>query len=329
MRKAFSIAALAGILSVSFAAGAQDAAQAVKEYPARPIKIVVPFSPGGATDLVARQVGQKLQEAWSQPVVIDNRAGAGGNIGAQAVARSAPDGYTLLLGSFGPMVINQFLRKELPFDPARDFIPITSLVNVNNVLVVSNDLPVKDVEQLIAYGRANPGRLNYGSSGIGATDHLAAELFKDMARIDMQHVPFKGGVAAITSLISGDTPISFATAPTVLSHIQAGKIRALGVAGSRRLAMLPEMPTVAEAGLPGFDVATWFGLFAPADTPAEIVAKLNREIVRILALPEVDEALRINGLEAAPTTSAEFAKRIRNDTEQWSALIRKIGVTAQ
>lgn len=330
MRKAISIAAVFGaLLATPLAIHAQGAGQGAADYPARPVKIVVPFSPGGATDLVARQVGQKLHEAWSQPVVIENRAGAGGNIGAQAVARAPADGYMLFLGSMGPLVINQFLRKDLPFDPAKDFLPITSLVNVNNVLVVSNDLPARDVRELIAYGKANPGRLNYASSGIGATDHLAAELFKDMTQIDMQHIPFKGGVAAITSLIAGDTPISFATAPTVLSHIQAGKIRALGVTGSQRLAQLPDTPTVAEAGVEGFDVSTWFGLFAPAGTPAAIIEKLNRDVVKVLANPEIIEALRTGGLETAPTSAAEFADRIKRDTEKWSALIQKVGISAQ
>lgn len=320
---------LALALALPHAAQAQQAASVAQDYPSRAVRIIVPFSAGGATDLVARQVAHKLEEAWAQPVVVDNRSGAGGNIGAYAVARAEPDGYTLLLGSMGPLVINQFLQKDLPFNPRKDFAPITSLVDVENVLVVSNSLPVNNVKELIAYAKANPGKLNYASSGFGTTDHLAAEMFKDMAKVDMVHVPFKGGSLAIHSILAGDTPVSFATTAVALTHVRAGKLRALGVAGSRRLALLPTTPTVAEAGVDGYDVTTWYGLFAPAGTSPEIVAKLNRDVVLVLNLPEIRKVLQDNGFAVAPMTPGEFSERISNDTKKWSALIQRVGMTRQ
>ncbi|HEY9280128.1 MAG TPA: tripartite tricarboxylate transporter substrate binding protein [Eoetvoesiella sp.] len=330
MNRKIFVTLFAPIVMATFSVSAHAAEPAAASaYPSRPVKLVVPFSPGGATDIIARQLGQKLAAVWSQPVIIENKPGAGGNIGTSQVVNSSPDGYTLLLGTMGPLVINQHLQKHLPFNPAKDLLPITSLVNVENVLIVNESLPIKDVKQLAAYGKANPGKLNYASSGVGATDHLAAELFKEMSGIEMVHVPFKGGVPAVASVMANDTQLSFATAPTVLSQIHANKVRAIGVTGPKRLTALPDVPTVEQAGVDGYSVSTWYGMFVPSGTPAEIVAKLNKDVVLALESADVKSAFQALGLETAPASVAQFTQRIAADNEKWAAIIRKVGITAE
>lgn len=299
------------------------------EYPRQPIRLIIPFAPGGATDLVGRQLAKGISESIGQPVIVENKPGAGGNIGAQTVAVAKPDGYTILLGSMGPLVINQFLQSSLTFNPRTDFSPITNLVSVNNVLVVSSDFPVRNVSSLIEFAKTNPGKLNYASSGLGATDHLAGELFNQLARVDTRHIPFKGGVAAVASILAGDTQMSFATAPTVLGHIASGRLRALGVTGITRLEALPGVPTIAEDGLPEFDVTTWFGLLAPAGTNATIIARLNQEALRVMSTPSFRESMTKNGLQITPTTPVQFQQQIDRDTIKWEVVIKKAGIRAQ
>ena len=306
------------------------AQQAIAQaYPTRAVHVIVPFPPGGAPDLVARLVAQKLSEAWRQPVIVDNRPGAAGNIGTAAVAKSAPDGYTLLLGTIGPLAVAPAMVKALPYDPLKDFTPITNAVSVNNLLVVNASMPIKSVAELVAAAKASPGKLNYGSTGSGATDHLAGEVFKDVAGVDLMHVPFKGGPPAIAAILNGDIQLSFATVPTVLAHIRGGRLLPLGVTGAKRLSVLPDVPTIREAGIPGYDVTAWYGVLVPAGASKEIVAKLNAEIVRALNSTDVSEKLSAQGLEPWPTTPEEFGARIREDHERWGSVVRKLGLTTE
>src|SRR5438105_3643807 len=250
-------------------------------YPAKPIKIVVPFPAGGIADLYGRLIGARLTGAWGQPIVIENRTGAGGNIGADAVAKSAPDGYTLVTGSFGTHAVNVSLFSSMPYDPVKDFAPIILIIEAEGLLVVHPSVPAQSVLDLIAYARAHPGRVTFASAGMGTASHLAGELFKTMARVEMTHVPYKGNVPALTDLLAGQTSLIFATMPTVLPHVKAGKLRAIATIGSVRSAAAPELPTVAEA-IPGFEVNNWIGLFAPAGTSAPIVRKWNGEVNKIM-----------------------------------------------
>jgi len=296
-------------------------------YPDKLVRFIVPYGPGGAPDIVARLVTQQLSEKWKQPVIVENRAGAGGNIGTAAAAKAAPDGYTFLLGTVGPLTVAPAMTKDLPYDSLKDFVPLTNGVSVNNVLVVSAATSIHSVADLIASAKANPGRLNYGSSGPGATDHLAAEVFNGMANVNIVHVPFKGGNAVMVAILNGDVQLTFGTVPTAISHIRSGKLRALGVTGSRRLALLPELPTISQAGLQGYDVTTWYGFLAPAGTPAAIVAKVSQDIRDALKSPAVSEKLTAQGLEPWPTTPEEFGVRIREDLQRWASVVRKLGLS--
>lgn len=300
-----------------------------QDYPTRPVRVIVPFPPGGAPDLVARLVTQKLSDAWAQPVIVDNRPGAAGNIGTALAAKSAPDGYTVLLGTIGPLAVAPAMVKALPYDPLKDLAPITNAVAVNNLLVVNASMPIKSVAELVAAAKASPGKLNYGSTGSGATDHLAGEVFKDVAGVNLTHVPFKGGPAAIAAILNGDIQLSFATVPTVLAHIRGGRLLPLGVTGAKRLSLLPDVPTIRESGVPGYDVTAWYGVLVPAGTSKLIVAKLNAEIVRALRSTDVSEKLLAQGLEPWPTTPEEFGARIREDHGRWGAVVRKLGLTTE
>ena len=259
--------------------------------PPKPVKLVVPFPPGGPLDIVGRLIAQKLTEAWGQPVVVDNRPGAGGNIGADLVAKCAPDGYTILEGALSTHAVNVSLYAKMPYDPVKDFAPITLVAVTPNVLVVNPSLPVNSVKDLIAYAKANPGKLSFGSGSNGSAGHLAGELFKTEAGVDMVHIPYKGGAPALQALLAGDTQLMFDNLANSAAQIKAGKLKALAVTTAKRSKLAPELPTMAEAGLPGFDISTWFGLFAPAGTPKEIVAKWNAEVTRILNSPEMRERL--------------------------------------
>src|SRR5438270_10516910 len=275
-------------------------------YPAKPIKIVVPFPAGGIADLYARLIGARVTESWGQSVVIENRTGAGGNIGADAVAKSAPDGYSLVMGSFGTHAVNVSLFATMPYDPVHDFAPIALVLEAEGLLVVHPSVPAQSVPDLIAYGRAHPGQLTFASAGMGTASHLAGELFKTMARLEMTHVPYKGNVPAITDLLAGQTSLIFATMPTVLPHVKAGKLRAIATIGSARSAAAPDLPTVAET-LPGFEVNNWIGLLAPAGTPSDIVRKWNAEVNRIMQGADIRQRLVTEGARYSPNKPAQFA----------------------
>jgi len=294
-------------------------------YPAKPIRIIVPFPAGGIADVMSRVFGQKFTDSWGQPVVVDNRAGAGGNIGADLVAKSPPDGYTLVMGSIGTHSVNVSLFSKLPYDPVRDFTPVALVIKSDNLLVVHPSLPVKTVKEVIALARAKPGQLVYASAGNGTAGHLAGELFKLLAKIDIVHIPYKGNVPSITDLIGGQTSMTFATLPTVLPQVQAGRLRAIAVTGAQRNPALPDVPTVA-ATLPGFEVTNWVGIFAPAGTPADVIAKLNAEIMRIMKLPEVQMRLDNEGAKFTPNTPAEFGAFQKSEIAKWAKVIKESGV---
>jgi len=294
-------------------------------YPTKPIRIVVPFPPGGATDILARDVAQKLSEAWGQQVIVDNRPGAGGNIGSELVAKAAPDGYTLEMGTVGTHAINASLYAKMPYDHIRDFVPVILVAGVPNVLVVNPSVPVNSVQELIAYAKANPGKLNFASSGSGTSIHLSGELFKVMAGVQMTHVPYKGSAPAVQDLIGGQVQLMFDNLPPSLPQIKAGKLRALAVTSATRAPALPDTPTIAEAGLPGFEASSWFGLLAPAGTPPAIVAKLNAEVAKWLATPEAREKLARQGANAAGGTPEDFAKHIAAETAKWAKVVKDSG----
>jgi tripartite-type tricarboxylate transporter receptor subunit TctC len=315
--------ALAALAAAAWLAPAA-AQPASHPYPAKPIKIAVPFPAGGIADLYARLIGARLSDTWGQPIVIENRTGAGGNIGADAVAKSAPDGYTLVMGSFGTHAVNVSLFANIPYDPLRDFAPIILVLEAEGLLVVHPSVPAQSVLDLIAYGRAHPGRLTFASAGMGTASHLAGELFKTMARVEMTHVPYKGNVPAITDLLAGQTSLLFATMPTVLPHAKAGKLRALATIGSVRSAAAPELPTVAEA-LPGFEVNNWIGLFAPTGTPADIVRKWNLEVNRIMQGADIKQRLLTEGARFAPNTPDQFSEFVKSEIAKWAPVVKASG----
>jgi len=315
------------LVSFLVLAGAATVA-AAQSYPSRPIRLIVPFPPGGSTDLVARVVGQKLGDAWSQQVVIDNRPGANGMIGSEIVARAAPDGYTIVLGTIGPFAINAGLYK-MSYDIVKDFAPITYSANVANVLVVNPSVPAKDVKELLALARAKPGTLTFGSSGTGGAPHMAVELFRLLAKVNVTHVPYKGGGPAMADLVGGQITGSFASMPSAIPFIKAGKLRALGVSSSKRSPALPDAPTVAEAGVPGFAVLDWQGFFTTAKTPPEIVNKLNAEIRRILAQPDVVERLMAAGVEIQTSTPKEWGDFVKSEVEKWQKVTKEAGIKVE
>ena len=295
-----------------------------QSYPAKPIRIVVPFPAGGIADLYGRLIGTRVSEHWGQPVLVENRTGAGGNIGADAVAKSPPDGYTLVMGTFGTHAVNVSLFASMPYDPVRDFAPIALVLEAEGLLVVHPGVPAQSVQELIAYGRTNPGRLTFASAGMGTASHLAGELFKTMARVEMTHVPYKGNVPAITDLLAGQTSLLFGTMPTVLPHAKAGKLRALATVGSVRSAAAPELPTVGES-LPGFEVSNWIGLLAPAGTATEIVRKWNAEVNTIMQGADLKQRLLIEGARFAPNTPEEFGAFIKSEIARWAPVVKASG----
>ncbi len=300
-------------------------AQGAASYPAKPIRLVVPFPAGGTTDILARAVAQKLSEAWGQQVIVDNRPGAGGNIGSDLVAKSAPDGYTLLMGTVGTHAINPSLYAKMPYDHVKDFAPVILVAGVPNVLVVNPSLPVHSVQELIAYAKANPGKLNFASSGNGTSIHLSGELFKTMTGVQMTHIPYKGSAPALTDLVGGQVELMFDNLPSSLPFIKAGRLRALAVTSGTRAAALPDLPTLAESGLAGFEASSWFGVLAPAGTPRDIVAKLNGAIATWLASPEAREKLSSQGAIAAGGTPDAFARHIAAETVKWAKVVKASG----
>ena len=297
-------------------------------YPDRQIKIISPFAVGGIAYSFARLIGQSLSDSWGQPVVIENKTGGGGNIGADFVAKSPPDGYTLVMGNIGSHAVNPYLMKNMPYDPLKDFEPIAFVLDAEGLLVVNPSLPVKNVRELIAYIKANPGKISYGSGGVGTTSHLAGELFKTLAKVDMVHIPYKGNALAITDLIGGQTQIMFATMPTVLPYVKSGKLKALAVIGASRTSSLPDVPTVSET-LPGFDVSNWIGLFSPAGTPKSIVNKLNSEIIKIMQQPNLQTRLESEGAKFKAMTPEAFAVFQKNEALKWAKTIKDSGITPE
>jgi tripartite-type tricarboxylate transporter receptor subunit TctC len=294
-------------------------------YPDKPIRIVVPFAVGGIADTFGREVGKKLTEAWGQPVVIDTRTGAGGNIGADIVAKAAPDGYTLVIGNIGTHAVNLSLFPAMPFDTVKDFTPIAHLLDAEGLLVVNPEIKATTVPELIALARSEPGKLSYGSGGLGTTSHLAGELFKAMTKVDIVHVPYKGNVPAITDLLGGQTSMAFATMPTVLPHVLAGKLRALAVLGATRSPALPNVPTVAET-VPGFDVSNWIGLFGPVGMSSVIVARLNAEVQKIMRSPEIQKRLETEGAKFIPMSPDQFAAFQKSEITKWAKTIKEANI---
>jgi tripartite-type tricarboxylate transporter receptor subunit TctC len=311
-------------LSISMTAAANAAT-----YPDKPIRMLVGFAAGGGTDTTARAIGQPLSEALGQQIIIDNRPGAAGNIAADITAHSVPDGYTILMGTIAALAINPSLYQKLPFDPIKDFEPITLAVSSMNVLVVHPSVPAKNVKELIALAKAQPGKLTFGSSGVGGAGHLAGVLFDQLSGTKMIHVPYKGGAPAMIALVSGEVNMVFATAETAVPQVKAGKIRALGVTTAKRSALVPDLPTIAEAGLPGYEANNWYGLVAPAKTPAAIIERLNREVVKVLNMPNVKEQLFRSGLDASPSTPKEFGAYIKSEMTKWAKVVKASGAKAE
>ena len=296
-----------------------------QSYPNQTIRLVVPFPAAGTTDILARAAAQKLTEAFGQSVVVDNRPGAAGNIGSDLVAKSAPDGYTLLMGTVGTHAINPSLYSKMPYDHVKDFVPVVLVAGVPNVLVVNPALPVNSVADLIKLAKDKPGQINFASSGSGTSIHLSGELFKTMAGVDITHVPYKGSSPALVDLIGGQVQIMFDNLPSALPQIKAGKLRAIAVTSLKRAPVLPDVPTISESGLPGFEASSWFGVLAPAGTPAPIVARINAEINKWLQSAEAREKLLSQGAEAAGGTPEQFAHHIRAESEKWAKVVKASG----
>ncbi|MGZ5117880.1 MAG: tripartite tricarboxylate transporter substrate binding protein [Burkholderiales bacterium] len=297
-------------------------------YPTKPIRVIVPQSAGGSTDLAARMVTQRLSDALGQPIVVDNRPGAGSLNGTETVAKAAPDGYTLLAVA-ASFTINPSLHEKLPFDPVRDFSAITRLAALPHILVVHPSLAVKSVKELIALAKAKPGELNYASSGVATSTHLATELFKSMTGTDMVQVPFKGGAPGVVGLLSGQVQLYFATISTALPHVKSNKLRALAVTTAKRSIVAPEFPTIAEAGVPGYEHASWIGLLAPARTPIPVISKLHVESVKAIHIPEVKALLLRDGLEPVGDTPSEFSGVVKNEVSKWMKVVKAAGIKPQ
>ena len=295
-----------------------------ESYPSKPVRVVVAFSAGGTTDILARSVGQQLWERFKQPFIVDNKPGAGGNIGTEFVVRSPPDGYTLIVDSVGPIAVNPTLYKGLNYDPLTDLVPIVQIANVPNVLVVHPSLGVKNFDEFVAYAKANPGKLYYGSTGIGTSSHLSGFMLSNRAGIDITHVPYKGA-DALNDLLSGRVQFMFATIPSVIQHIQAGKLLPIAVSSARRSRSMPDVPTVIESGFPGFEAGSWFGFFAPKGTPQAIAAQLNGAVNDILGMPPIQNQMIREGADPAGGTAAEFAQFVRREYDKWKVIVRESG----
>ena len=310
---------------VAFAALLMCAAQAQSAWPEKSVKIIVPWAPGGSTDILARTVADKLSHSLGQSVIVDNKPGASGNIGSDVVAKSAPDGYTLLFGSMSTHAINPAMMPSMPFRGVEDFTPIALLAFVTNTMVVHPSLPVNSVKEFIQYAKANPGKVAYASAGPGSTNHLSAALLEKMAGIEMLHVPYKGGAPAVVDTLAGQTQVLFTAGTQSLPHVKAGKLRLLAVTEGKRSSLLKDVPTVAET-VPGYEMAVWYGAFGPPGMPRELTARLNAEINRVMALPDVRQKLEAIGVEPVNETPAQFAATLRADAEKWGRLVKELGI---
>ena len=320
MKRPCTAFAAAAILLSSLAAAAG--------YPVRPIRVIVPVPAGGTPDVMVRLVTPGISSVLGEQLVVDNRAGAGGLIGAEIAAHATPDGYTLFMSSPGPLTIVPHLRKKVPYDPMRDFVPI-SLVSIGPFLLLAHpSVPVKSVKDLIALARAEPGKLNYASAGTGSANHLAMELFKGMAGIDIMHIPYKGAPQAVTDLLSGRINLMFNSIAPVLHHIRAGRLRALGIGSLKRSPLLPDVPTIDESGVPGFEAISWFGLLAPAKTPAAILKRLNRAVVEVVQTPAIRKRFESLGAEPVGSSPSDFAALIHRESQKYGAVVKRLGITA-
>ncbi len=317
----------AAIGAIALAAATLSLGAAAQAYPTKPITIVVPFSAGGTTDILARLVGQYLTTELGQPVVVDNKAGAGGNIGGALAAKAPADGYTLFMGTVGTHAINAALYKKMPFDHVKDFAPLSRVANVPNLLVAHPSQPFKTVPEMIAYAKANPGKINFGSPGNGASPHLSGELFKSMAKVELTHIPYKGSAPAVSDLLGNQIAIMFDNLPSVIPHVRSGKLRAIAISTAKRSPELPDVPTIAEAGVPGYEAVSWFGLFAPAATPKPVLDKLSTALSKVLANPEVQKKISAQGGETVNETPAQFAAFIRSETTKWGKVVKESGAT--
>lgn len=300
-----------------------------QNYPSKPIRIIVAYTPAGTTDILARAIGQKISERWGQPVIVENRPGAAGNIGTELAAKATPDGYTLIMGTAGTHGINVSLYKKLNWHSLKDFAPVSLVAMVPNIMVVNNALPVKSVKELIAYAKANPGKLSYGSPGNGSTAHLSMELFKSMTGTNLVHIPYKGSAGVLADVMGGQIAVTIDNMPVYLPQVKAGKIRALAVSPAKRSSAAPDIPTIAEAGVPGYDSGAWFGLLAPAGTPRVIVEKLSAETARILKLPDVSKRISELGAEPVGSTPAQFTALIKDEIAKWAKVIKDANVELQ
>jgi tripartite-type tricarboxylate transporter receptor subunit TctC len=319
---------LFGRLAVVAAGTLFSLGAAAQTYPAKPVRMIVGFAPGGGTDVVARVISQKLSEWYGQQVVVENRAGATGTIGADLVAKSAPDGYTLIMGHVNSHAIAPSMFKKLPYDAVRDFATVAYVGYVPNVLVVHPSVPARSMKELIALAKSKPGALNYASSGTGSTQHLAGEMFKQLAKVDIVHVPYKGSGQAIGDLLAGTVTMNFDTMPPVIDHIKGGRLRALAISTPRRIAQLPDVPTFAEEGMSGFDVTNWYGVMAPAGTPREIVNKLNADINKAMQVPEVRARLEQVGTQMREGSAADFESFLKAEVAKYAKLVKDAGITS-
>ena len=315
-------------LLAALATGLAPAVAQAQTYPAKTVKIIVPFPPGGAIDALARLLSQKMSESWGQPVVVENRPGAGGIIGTDAGAKGAPDGYTLTMGAVSTHAINAGLYKKLPYDPVKDFAAVAPVAIVPNLLVVNPSLGVSTVAELIALARSKPGQLSYASAVAGTTLHISCELFKSLTKVDILHVPYKGSGPAVADVIGGQVPIMCDSITSSQPHIRSGKLKVLAITSAARSSTMPQVPTLAESGVPGYEMHPWFGLFAPAGTPAAVVGKLNAEVARILALADVRERLFAIGAEPMSASPEQFSAMVRADVDKWGKLVRAAGISA-
>ncbi len=319
--------ALAGACTAIAAATLAPLSAAAQAYPTKPVTIIVPFAAGGTTDILARIVGQALNTELGQSVIIDNRAGAGGNIGGALAAKAQPDGYTLFMGTVGTHAINEALYKKMPFNPIKDFAPLTRVATVPNLLVANPNQPFKTVKELITYAKAHPGKINYGSSGNGSSIHLSGDLFKSMAKVDMVHVPYKGSAPAVTDLLGNQIGIMFDNMPSAIQHVRAGKLVPIAVTTAKRSPELPDVPTIAEAGVPGYEATSWFGMFAVAGTPKPVLDKLHTALAKVLKQPDVQKKIGEQGGEVVVDTPEQFAAFIKTETAKWGKVVKESGAT--